>query len=83
MPRIGRRPAEAPRKVNVVRRARPEVFSQDTWSFFARTHGLRVEDNRSKQGALWVLGVEQPAHVAAQLVAWGFRARYPRGWFKE
>lgn len=83
VPRIGQRPAEAPRRVNVVHRVRPEVFSPDTWGFFARTHGLRVEDNRSKQGALWVLGVEQPAHVTAQLEAWGFRARYPRGWFKE
>lgn len=82
VPRIGRRPADPPRRVNVVRPARPEAFSQDTWSFFTLTHGLRVEDNRSKHGAIWVLG-EQPAHVAAQLEAWGFRQRQPRGWFKE
>jgi len=83
VPRIGQRPADAPRRVNVVRHARPEAFSQDTWNLFARIHGLSVEDNRSRQGALWVLGVEQPSHVAAQLEAWGFRHREPRGWFKE
>lgn len=83
VPRIGLSPADSPRRVNVVRRASPEAFSQNTWSFFARTHGLRVEDNRAKQGALWVIGVEQPVHVASQLQAWGFRLRHPRGWFKE
>ena len=91
VPRIGRRPSDAPRRVGGVRRAQPEVvrqvqaqvFSQDTWSFFARNHGLRVEDNRSRQGALWVLGAEQPSYVAEQLAAWGFRRREPRGWFKE
>jgi len=81
--RIGRRPANAPRSVNAVRRSRPAALSPDTWSHFVRTHGLRVEDYRSKQGALWVLGVDQPTHVIAQLQAWGFRARRPRGWFKE
>ena len=39
--------------------------------------------NRNKDGALWVLGVEQPNHVAVQLEAWGFKPRAPRGWFKE
>jgi hypothetical protein len=66
-----------------MRRVRNEGFSTDTWLFFARTHGLKVEDHRSGQGALWVLGVEQPSHVAAQLEAWGFKPRAPRGWFKE
>ena len=83
VPRIGRRPSDPPRRVGAVRRVRAEAFTQETWTFFARTHGLRVEDNRSKDGALWVLGVEQPNHVAGQLEAWGFRSRAPRGWFKE
>ena len=99
VPRIGRRPNDPPRRVGEVRRIQSEVvrrvqpeevlrfqpkgFTPDTWSFFARSHGLRVEDNRSRQGALWVLGAEQPSHVAEQLAAWGFRRREPRGWFKE
>jgi hypothetical protein len=83
VPRIGRRPSDPPRRAGAPRRIRNEGFSPDTWTFFARTHGLRVEDHRSRQGALWVLGVEQPSHVAAQLDAWGFKPRAPRGWFKE
>lgn len=83
VPRIGSRPSAAPRRVGAVRRVRNEGFSPDTWSLFARMHGLRVEDNRSRQGALWVLGVEQPGRVSAQLNAWGFKPREPRGWYKE
>ncbi|WP_265257425.1 EH signature domain-containing protein [Verminephrobacter aporrectodeae] len=84
VPRIGWRPSVAPRGIGgPVRRPRPQVFSPGTWRSFARSHGLRVQDNRSKQGALWVLGVEQPGAVAAQLDAWGFRCRAPKGWFKE
>ena len=82
-PRFGRRPTETPRRVGEVRRARGGAFTQSEWSFFVRTHGLMVEDHRAKQGALWVMGVKQPKLVAAQLEAWGFRSREPRGWFKE
>ncbi len=83
VPRICRRPSDPPRLVGAVRRVRNEGFAPDTWSLFARTYGLRLEDNRSRQGALWVLGVEQSSHVAAQLKAWGFKPRAPRGWYKE
>jgi hypothetical protein len=83
VPRIGKRPSDPPPRAGSVRRVRNEVFSADTWGFFTRTHGLRVEDHRSRQGALWVLGVDQQSHVVAQLKAWGFKARAPRGWFKE
>lgn len=83
VPRIGKRPTDPPLRTAGVRRVRKEVYSADTWAFFVRMHGLRVEDHRSRQGALWVLGVEQQSHVAAQLEAWGFKARFPRGWFKE
>jgi len=91
VPRIGRRPSVQPRRVGevlrvqpqAVRRFPPQVFTQETLNFFARIHGLRVEDNRGRQGALWVLGAQQPDHVAAQLEGWGFTRREPRGWFKE
>ena len=83
VPRIGRRPSDPPRRAGVTRRVPNEGFSPDTWAFFARTHGLRIEDHRAGHGALWVLGVEQPSHVAAQLEAWGFKPRAPKGWFKE
>jgi hypothetical protein len=91
VPLIGWRPSNPPRRAAVVRRlqpttvqrVRPQIFSPDTWISFARKHALRVEDNRKKAGALWVLGAEQSSIVAAQLEAWGFRRREPRGWFKE
>ena len=82
VPRIGR-PSDPPSRVGAVRRVSSQAFSQAAWSAFARTHGLRVEDNRNRNGALWALGVAQPRDVAAQLKAWGFRPRAPRGWFKE
>lgn len=82
LPRIGR-PDDASRMVNVVPRVRPKGFSQDAWTAYVRTHGLRVVDNRAKQGALWVLGVEQSNDVVSQLKSWGFQCRFPRGWFKE
>lgn len=89
VPLIGRRPNVPPRSsgsvqlVGTVRRARSETLSQDTWGLFAHSHGLHVEDNRSRQGALWVLGVEQPNYVTDQLEAWGFKRRVPKGWCKE
>lgn len=82
LPRIGR-PDDPSPIVDVVPRVRSEGFSQDAWTAYVRTHGLRVEDNRAKQGALWVLGVEQPNGVVSQLKSWGFQCRIPRGWFKE
>lgn len=81
--RIGFRPSVPPRKRGDNRRVQQAIFSQDTWGLFSRANGLLVEDNRIRHGALWVLGAEQPAHVANQLEAWGFRRRDPRGWFKE
>jgi hypothetical protein len=83
IPRIGWRPGDQPRQIGTVRGVQKEIFRQDTWSSFVRKNGLRVTDIRPRHGALWVLGVEQPTHVATQLKAWGFKARAPVGWFKE
>ncbi|MCW5238682.1 hypothetical protein D5047_21550 [Verminephrobacter eiseniae] len=81
---IGTCPGALPTGVAPVQHApRPQAFSPAAWSLFAQTHGLRVQDLRNVQGALWVLGVEQPDAVVAQLNAWGFRRRDPKGWFKE
>jgi hypothetical protein len=40
-------------------------------------------DNRKSNGALWVLAENLPAHIEAQLSAWGFRLRRGKGWWKE
>lgn len=83
VPRIGRRPSDPPRRAGTVRRGRDEEFSMAAWESFVLSHGLMVQDYRSRQGSLWVLGVKQPSHVAAQLKAWGFTSRKPKGWYKE
>jgi hypothetical protein len=83
VPLIGIRPSDPRRQSRAVQHARTKGFSPYTWSAFVQRHALRVLDNRAKQGALWVLDVEQPKHVVEQLEAWGFRERSPRGWFKE
>lgn len=84
VPRIAPRPGTAPRGIDGVHPppAPGNSFSENEWDIFARSHGLHVEDNRSKQGALWVLDAKQPRHVIAQLEAWGFRCRPTRGWYK-
>ena len=82
VPRIGR-PGAPPRSVKVGSSVSLPVSSKDPIREFAIVNALRVEDNRSKGGALWILGVEQPSNVAAQLSAWGFRSKSPRGWVKE
>ena len=58
-------------------------FTQSNWEAFVREHRLHVADLRVGRGALWVLGAAQPSEVAAQLTAWGFTRRDPKGWFKE
>ena len=83
VPLIGKRPSAPPRRTGQVRSVQTAKFTEATWSDFARKHSLQVTDNRSKQGALWVHGVEQSSHVIAQLEAWGFKQRIPRGWYKE
>ena len=83
VPLIGTRPSDPPRRAVVVRYVGTRSFSPFTWSVFARTHALKVADHRAKQGALWVLDVAQPSDVVAQLVAWGFKKRSPKGWYKD
>lgn len=53
------------------------------WHMFVKINGLRTMDNRKSNGALWVLAENLPAHIEAQLSAWGFRLRRGKGWWKE
>jgi hypothetical protein len=60
------------------------ILSQQ-WSDYVRLHQLKIEDNRSKGGAYWVLGLNLTSEIAKQLAAWGFRVS-PTGrffWFEE
>lgn len=83
VPRIGSRPSEMTCSAEPPQSVPNRRFSQVTFSLFVTLHKLKVEDHRSRQGALWVIGVDQPSHVTAQLEGWGFKSRAPRGWYKE
>lgn len=60
------------------------TFSEQALAVFLSEHGLRSEDLRPKNGALWVTttGRETPG-VAQQLRAWGFQLRQGRGWWRR
>ena len=53
------------------------------WNMFVKDNGLRTMDNRKSNGALWVLAESLPAHIEAQLSAWGFRLKPGKGWWRE
>lgn len=76
------KPAEPARRV-----ARPAVlisaFNQTDWDAFVRENNLSTKDNRSLMGALWVHGEGLPERVEAQLVAWKFKHRAGKGWWRE
>jgi hypothetical protein len=81
-PLIGAVPSHPLRHARRLPHTAGNVLSPPAWSIFVQAHGLRVQDDRHLQGSLWVLGVEQPSSVLAQLKAWGFKERAPRGWYK-
>jgi hypothetical protein len=83
IPRLGVRPPARPRRQGAVRLSANRSAAVGTFESFVQAHGLRVEDNRAKQGALWVLGATLPRPVAFQLAVWGFKLRAPKGWWKE
>lgn len=58
-------------------------FNQFEWHMFAKNNGLKTLDNRKIKGALWVLAENLPAHIEAQLSAWGFKLKPGKGWWKE
>lgn len=45
--------------------------------------GLRVEDNRPKGGALWIIADEKLMAVQTTLKKWGFKYKPGKGWWKE
>lgn len=80
-------PAHAANAVEQPRAARSAVlrgaFNQANWDAFVRENGLSTKDNRVFMGALWVHGEELSEHVKAQLVAWKFKHRFGKGWWRE
>lgn len=50
---------------------------------FAVNWGIRIEDLRSKGGALWVRSDDRITAVAYALRRWGFNYKTGKGWWKE
>lgn len=58
-------------------------LNQFEWHMFVKNNDLKTMDNRKIRGALWVLAESLPAHIEAQLSAWGFRLKPGKGWWRE
>lgn len=71
----GRQPSAAPQRTNL-------EYSDAALARYLTQHGLKSEDFRSRNGALWVNLDRESGEQARQLRAWGFRYRAGRGWWK-
>ena len=49
---------------------------------FIKGHGLKCQDHRPQGGQLWVLTGKASPLVNRQLIAWGFKFREDRGWWR-
>jgi hypothetical protein len=74
-------PRTVPRPV-VPQDSSAAVYSRHALDTLARGKGLRIEDNSSMGGNLWVLSAVWSAEVETVLARWGFRFRMGRGWWK-
>lgn len=50
---------------------------------FLDNNGLSTEDNRKKNGALWINLDDESSAPAQQLAKWGFKYKKGRGWWKK
>ncbi len=58
-----------------------EVFDMQKLRAFCATHGMQIEDHRSKGGALWVRGQGYGKIVEVALSRVGFRYKEGKGWW--
>ncbi len=58
-------------------------YSDEAFRDFLTVHQLTSEDNRQKNGALWVNLDEDGSESAQTLSKWGFRYKAGRGWWKK
>jgi hypothetical protein len=82
------------RFANALRRASPHPASRVTVilperegsfqeiSAFARAAKISMEDHRRKGGSLWLMASDTDYKVNRQLIAWGFKYRAGRGWWR-
>ena len=59
------------------------AYTDEAFREFLHANGFKSEDNRMKNGALWVhLGAED-SEPARQLAKWGFKYKAGRGWWRK
>ncbi len=63
-------------------RARPP-FSDVELQRLATAHGLRIDDHRPRDGALWVRTDDANSTINAMLRAWAFTYKRGKGWYRE
>jgi hypothetical protein len=57
-------------------------FSDNALRALLRVHNVKYEDNRSRNGAIWVRIGRRPRDLASRLQEWGFRYKEGRGWWR-
>lgn len=62
-------------------RAIKGAFDEKTFIAIVQQHNLRIEDNRNKGGALWVLTGVKNDDLSSLLMSIGFQYKSDRGWW--
>jgi hypothetical protein len=57
-------------------------FSDNALRALLRVHNVKYEDNRLRNGAIWVRVGRSPRDLASRLQEWGFRYKEGRGWWR-
>jgi len=61
----------------------PELFEWNLITNFLNRHGIKMQDNRDKGGAFWVLVGNNSSFFNERLERWGFHYKTGKGWWKE
>ena len=59
------------------------VYSDEALRVFLDAHGFTSEDNRGKNGVLWVHLDDESSKTARLLAKWGFKYKAGRGWWRK
>ena len=59
------------------------TYSDEALRVFLDANGFTSDDNRGKNGALWVHLDDEGSEPARQLVKWGFKYKAGRGWWRK
>lgn len=59
------------------------TYSDEALRVYLDANGFTSEDNRGKNGALWVHLDDEGSEPARQLAKWGFKYKAGRGWWRK